>query len=773
MIESVVRSERKKNGIFYSIRYLVLYASIIPSLLLVQESNDALQGLSLADILNIDVITVSKKEQKSSDAPAMIYVVTENNIKNRGYRNLQDLLEDIPEIEIQKKSTSEFSNYFTFRGISGNEKFVILLDGVRINSTTGTPHVVGANYALVNAKQVEVILGPASALYGVDAFSGIVNIITRTGDEVDGGNIAASYGQFNTTNNSFVYGKKISPKASFVVSGNIYRTDEPMLPNYYKEDFSWYHNQYKTQGMVRLAPFSPDVIFPVGIKEYATPTNAYFINAGLNFSGFQFSYSRNFESHNTSVGGLPDFNIYTEDATYKITLQSMHAKHTFVNPENKWGLQSSLSYGSYELNPKSKFVNTFSGYRDAFKYATSKSTKLEEQFNYNFSENHFLIAGFSYEDISALPKSGDLPFEFDVNQAADVQDIYYIGTNFYDRDSTDLKILQDFFYLEYKNIGSYLQYQGKVIKALEVTVGGRFDHNTRYGSSFNPRVGLVLSPFEKTIMKWLYGEAFLAPSPYKAYQHYGAFITVNENEDFTENESEITGLFGPFWHLPNPDLKPEKLKSYELSVSHYLTDNIVLSGNGYYTKISDLIVVQGLPNQEFKGIPVGFAETPVNSGLSTCLGGTVKIDALLKIGKVTMNSYAAYSYSDGKIEDDSGNLLRDSIPFNAKHTVKAGFELTYKNLSVSPRLISRSRSYHPILKNGTGDYMSNNAYTVVNLFARYDNIFSVDKMKAALFVRIENLTDKRYYNISIEGGSFFPLTPQDPLRLTAGVDIDF
>ena len=71
---------------------------------------------------NIDVITVSKKEQKSSDAPAMIYVVTENNIKNRGYRNLQDLLEDIPEIEIQKKSTSEFSNYFTFRGISGNEK---------------------------------------------------------------------------------------------------------------------------------------------------------------------------------------------------------------------------------------------------------------------------------------------------------------------------------------------------------------------------------------------------------------------------------------------------------------------------------------------------------------------------------------------------------------------------------------------------------------------------------------------------------------------------
>ena len=117
MIESVVRFERKKMVSFTQSDtsfYMLLSFQVF---CLFKNPTMPYKAYRLRIFFNIDVITVSKKEQKSSDAPAMIYVVTENNIKNRGYRNLQDLLEDIPEIEIQKKSTSEFSNYFTFRGI--------------------------------------------------------------------------------------------------------------------------------------------------------------------------------------------------------------------------------------------------------------------------------------------------------------------------------------------------------------------------------------------------------------------------------------------------------------------------------------------------------------------------------------------------------------------------------------------------------------------------------------------------------------------------------
>lgn len=738
-----------------------------------QTDDDGIAGLSLSQILNLDVITVSKKVQKSSDAPATIYVVTRQTIENRGYRNLQDLLEDIPEVEIQKKSSSEFSNYYTLRGVGGNEKFVILLDDVRINSTTGTPHVVGANYALTNVKRVEVILGPASALYGVDAFSGIINIITNTGAKIDGGKLTSSYGRFGTTDYGFVYGKKFGEEASFALTANFSQSNEPKLADYYRDDYAWYHSQYKTQGLVRLAPFSPDVIFPVKVEEYETPSEASFIHSALNFKDFEFAYHRNSESHNTSVGGLPDFNIYTKNAVYKIAIQSLSGKHKWQSENDKWHLHSSISYGSYKLDPKSKFVNTFSGYNDAFKFASSRSTKVEEQLNFNPTTNHSLIAGFLYEDISALPKSGDLPKKFDPNQAADVQQIYYIGTDFTDRNGNDLTIFQDFFYLEYQNYGAFLQYQGKLQKNLELTAGGRFDNNTRYGSSFNPRLGLVFSPLEKTKLKALYGEAFLAPSPYKAYQHYGAFITVNDNGDFTTDENEIAGLFGPFWHLPNPDLKPEQLRSYELSASHYLGENLVVSGNAYLTRISDLITVDGAPNQEFKGVPVGFAEIPVNSGLAILKGGTAKLDALLKIGEANVTAYAAYSYSAGKIEDDNGAIIRNNVPFSAKHTLKSGMEVTYGKLSFSPRLIMRSKSFHPILQDDSGDFLTNESYTVFNLYARYSNLVTNGQFNASLFLRVENATDKRYYNISPEGGSFFPQTPQDPRRISAGITLAF
>ncbi len=117
-------------------------------------------------------------EQTVLDAPATVYVFSEAQIRNRGYNNIQDLLEDVPEVEIQRKSMVEFKDNIGFRGITGNEKFIIFQDGVRITAATGDPHTIHTNYPLNNVKSVEVLVGPASAVYGVDAFSGLINIIT-------------------------------------------------------------------------------------------------------------------------------------------------------------------------------------------------------------------------------------------------------------------------------------------------------------------------------------------------------------------------------------------------------------------------------------------------------------------------------------------------------------------------------------------------------------------------------------------------------------------
>lgn len=703
----------------------------------------------------VTVVTVSKREQKVADAPATVYVVTDDMIKDRGYANLEDLLDDIPGVEIQRKSVAEFSNYITFRGIAGNEKFVVLQDGIRISAIDGTPHVVGVNYALAHAKRVEVILGPASALYGVDAFSGIVNIITKSGDELNGAGLVGSFGQFQTTDNSFAWGKQID-QLSLAVAGNFYHSDEPNLADIYKDEFRWYNEQYKTTGNVRLSPFLPDIIVKAPLVPYATPTNSHNLNAKLNFYDFEIAYTRNYEVHNNSVFGKPEFNIYGKEARYGTRLEAAYARHNFTSFNEKWGVQSTLSRGAFSLDPDSKFLNTFSSYNPAYKYASSKSVKLEEQLSYFPSAATSLIGGFSFEDISALPKSGDLPKKFDDNESTDFQGLYYIGTNITDKNGRRLTIAQNFFNLEYQNLGSYFQLQSRLGKGVEMTMGGRYDYNTRYGSSFNPRLGLVLSPSSQTKLKLLYGEAFLAPSPYKAYQHYGAFIPN------TDSTGAVTGLFGPFWHLPNPELQPEKLRTYEGSFSFYLASNVALSLDGYYTKISDLIVTGGEPNQVFEGVPVGFAEFPINKGTSTAKGGTIKLEARGKI----FTPYAAYSYSTGDID---GEVL----PFSAKHSIKAGCDIKQNRLSISPRLIYRSKSHHPLLEDAQGRRLSNKPFALINLFARYAFTPAAGALQASSFVRINNLLNTRYYNISLAGEEGFAATPQDPRRLVGGMTFDF
>lgn len=707
----------------------------------------------------IKVVTVSKREQKVSDAPATVYVVTDEMIHDRGYRNLEDLLEDIPGVEIQRKSVTEYSNHIGLRGIAGNEKFIILQDGFRFNSTTGTPYVVATNYGLSNVKRVEVILGPASALYGVDAFSGIVNMITKDGEEVLGSELTGSFGNYKTTDNSFVWGKKFD-ELSLAVTGQFYHSDEPNFSDIYKEDYSWYNEQYARNGSMRLSPFLPNIIVNTPILPYATPTNSYLVNAKLKFGDVEVGYARNMESHSSSLGLKPEFNIHAKEAKYQVSFESIYASYTYTSLNEKWSLQSSLSKGTDVLDPSSRFINTFTSYRSGFKYAYGKTVKLEEQLSFFPSERTAIIGGVSYEDISALPKSGDLPFEFDENESPGLQQIFYIGTNIEDKSGKPLTIFQNFFNLEYKNFGSYLQLQSRLNKSFELTFGGRYDYNTRYGSSVNPRLGLVVSPGKTKKLKLLYGEAFLAPSPYKAYQHYGAFLPT------TDSTGAVTGLFGPFWHLPNSGLKPEKLRSYEAAFSQHLSENVIFTIDGYYTKISDLIVFGGAPNQLFENVPIGFAEFSINKGKASIKGGTLRIETQSKIGETSVNSHAAYSYSSGDIDGEG-------LPFSAKHTLKAGFELKQKGFSIAPRVLYRSKSYHYILADESGHRASNKSYAVVNLFARYAFKAAAPSLQPAVFIRVNNLFNVKYYNVSFAQDEGFAATPQDPIRVTGGVTLNF
>ncbi len=718
------------------------------------------ESLSLGEM---KIATVSKRAQKVTDAPAAVFVITDRMIQERGYNNLAELLEDIPEVEFNKRTAGEYGNFITMRGIAGSEKLVVLRDGFRFNSPTGAPFMLGPQYSLVNVKRVEVIIGPASALYGPDVFAGIVNIITKTGEELRGSSVSTSFGRYGTVENTFATGFKLSAQdgVSVAISGQRFTSNEPDFPNLYPSDYKWYNTKYKTQGKLLANPFSNAEV-AVPITAFEIPTSGYALNLKINAKNFELGYARNRLEHSAGLGWRPEFTLFREDVLFGNMMEAMWAQYTLQSVSGKWESRTALSRSMNELPPEAKFLNTYSNYFDAYKYAYDKVVRLEEQVNFNLSDAVFLTAGGSYEDFESLPQTSDLPFQYDKTKAADAQNIHYIGTDLQDKNGASLLILQDFYHLDFQNLGGYAQLQVKAGRDLEMTFGGRYDHNTRYGDSFKPRVGLVYTPTTGVKMKLLYGEAILAPSPHKAYQHFGSFFPV------VDSTNKIVRLGSAFWRLTSPDLKPERMRAYEGSFVYYTAGGFVFSCNAYYTALRDLIVDSGRPNVDFKGVNIDFVQTPTNRGEASNYGGTLRLETQFRAGKTRLKPYFSYSYSDGEI--DGGQLY-----YTAKHTLKAGVDLTSGKLSLSPRLLYRGASYHPAL-NGKGEHYESAPYTVVNLYARFSNLIMANGWKASVFAQFQNLFDARYYNLgsaSDLGTASFILTPQDPLRWNGGVAIDF
>lgn len=742
--------------------------------------------VSLEELLSVGIVSASKKKQSVADAPATGYVFTEQNIKVRGYDNLLDLLDDVPEVEIQKNSDREFKNQVTIRGITGNEKFLILIDGIRVTPATGDNYTFGTQFSLAAAKRVEVIIGPASALYGVDAFSGIVNIITKTseGSKYSGGEIKSSYGMYNTTDNSFFVGSKVD-KLQISLCGQFYRTDEVDLQNKYQDDFAWYNGQYKLNDNVVESPFFNRIVSKEDLKKLAgdsfegedlqqdmkMPTKSYFLNGSLSSKDFTLGLTRMYESHSSATGLDSRYAVRDKYAYIASVQNAIFLQHRYSSFNKKWRLNSTVRFNSFNYDPGSNFASASSRYQRGYVYTDMSSTKLQEQFEYDFSSKVSLIAGGSLEHLTSTPRTGISTRPYDPEDPTNQTDFYYVGAAGYDP-SFDLSngsgsvfndtfaIEQEIFNLSYQNYGLYGQLQWDLSPKLETTIGARYDYNTRYGGSVNPRIGLVFKPSKKARVKVLYGEAFLAPSPQKTFAQDGSFY---------DQENNI--LKADYFHLPNNDLKPEKLRSAELSGSYFLSKNLSLGVNGYYTLIENLINVFADsdvtdPTVSGKEIDATTVETSANQGNSTIYGGSFRVNYLMKLGSnIVFNWFGTYSYIDGETDGVSLN-------FAAKHSVKGGLDVIHKKWSIAPMLRYRSSSLTTLTDGDNGNRLSNPAFTVLDIVLRYSLIEKKDMLLSA-YVRADNVTNLKYYNVNVGSDEGLALTPQDPIRVMGGLNFTF
>jgi outer membrane receptor for ferrienterochelin and colicin len=127
------------------------------------------------------VVSVSSaREEPLAEAPAALIVITDQEIRDRGYRDLMDVFHDLPGVDISEYGRGQASLCaFIVRGLNATfNKIVVLRDGVVLDLPAVTTKI-GRNIPLYNIKRIEILYGPASVIYGSDAAAMVVQLISK------------------------------------------------------------------------------------------------------------------------------------------------------------------------------------------------------------------------------------------------------------------------------------------------------------------------------------------------------------------------------------------------------------------------------------------------------------------------------------------------------------------------------------------------------------------------------------------------------------------
>jgi iron complex outermembrane recepter protein len=188
---------------------------------------DALPDLSLEQLINIEVTSVSKKEEKLSDVAAAVTVLSNDDIRRSGATSLPEALRLVPGMNVAQYDASGWAvSSRGFETLYAN-KLLVLMDGRSVYS----PIFAGVYWDTVQPQledldRVEVIRGPGATVWGANAVNGVINIVSKSAKDTQGGLVYASGGDVHQTRDGMRYGGKTGPDTYYRVFGGYQLNDD-------------------------------------------------------------------------------------------------------------------------------------------------------------------------------------------------------------------------------------------------------------------------------------------------------------------------------------------------------------------------------------------------------------------------------------------------------------------------------------------------------------------------------------------------------------------
>ncbi len=216
-----------------------LFLLLIPTFVLSVEIPD-LTEMSIEDLMDIEITSVSKKPQKLSEAPAAVFVITQEDIRRSGVTSIPEALRMAPGVEVSRIDSNKWA--ITSRGFNGYRasKLLVLIDGRSVY----TPLFSGVFWNiqdthLEDIEHIEVIRGPGATMWGANAVNGVINIITKNAKDTQGGLLTAGAGNEEKGFGSFRYGAKPGEDTFYRVYAKYFKRDDAVFSSGEKGSDKW------------------------------------------------------------------------------------------------------------------------------------------------------------------------------------------------------------------------------------------------------------------------------------------------------------------------------------------------------------------------------------------------------------------------------------------------------------------------------------------------------------------------------------------------------
>jgi len=621
----------------------------------------------------ITVVSASRSNKKIEDLPVTIHVVTNEEILLNGYVTLVDVLKSLPSIRVSQPGSGENGEMFMMRGLVGNQYTKILVDNIPLKASVLTGLPIESQLPIRQAERIEIIYGPASAIYGADAAIGVINIITKkskssifsTADIFSGTNgyqytnfhVGGKAGRNQKILEYSFFGSNMDMKDMNIfsdtavfhplsyleqnglkvyVDGHVYlptELNQDILDNYNIPTETFFHTIKNYDGTVS----SPEIS--------EIPTKSSLFGVTLRYKKIEFSYLFMYRQTHSSIGRTPYLYKYNDNQFF---IADYNSKISISYNTNLRKILSSTSLilSGYRYDDNSSYGVTFiPNFEKGYVNANSNDAFLEQLYTYNYKFLE-IVGGLSANASMNLPLTNYLPqnyiYAFQIIPKTTIEvnttDFEKFGINPY-----MFVALSGFFQV-------YLDF-----KRLKIVGGIRQEFNTLFEEPiFIPRIAFLYSFNNNHSIRISSGQAYKPPAGNLLFQSLAFPINPDGETDSVQ-----------YAVIPNPSLQPEYFEAHEFGYrGSFFDKNLTIDFAYYYNKVKNLIISTlinpkifydnaVMPNGEFSRFYLN-NDQAVTSFYGIDLAVTIK--NIYKPKNVNINFSATYTY--GQEELPTGETIK-------------------------------------------------------------------------------------------------------------------